>query len=387
MPRKLKIAAIQMDATPAPVTERLARAGDLVAEAASAGAQLVVLPEVFNTGYQYDDANYALAEDDNGPTLAWLHEQATTHGVHLVGSMLYYDVKDIYNTAFLIAPDGRRWRYDKNYPWIWERAYFREGHGPTIAETDIGTFGMMICWDYAHSNLWAEYAGKVDAIIVPASPPQGEHFDVLFPDGTRVNFNDLGPLSANAHPGEGTPFGDDFNAQTAWLGVPSVLTTGTGTFHSNIPAPRFSVNLLTAMRPGLWKYRRGAKDVVLEGGYYLETKIVDAEGTVQAHLDADEEGYVMAEVDLADEKPQPTTDQPEIPFSLPAYLFADYIAPTVLERTYRRGVRALYGRKTAPRARVSRQWWLVLILVIVGALGWLLRRIGAGRGKDPVILD
>jgi predicted amidohydrolase len=61
VPRVFKIAAIQMDASPAPVGERLKIAGQLAVNAAKAGARLVVLPELFNTGYDYAESNYPRA--------------------------------------------------------------------------------------------------------------------------------------------------------------------------------------------------------------------------------------------------------------------------------------------------------------------------------------
>src|SRR5262245_57197833 len=112
MSRKIKVTTIQMDATPAPREVRLARAADLIAEAASSGAQLAVLPELFNTGYIYDDSNFAAAEPFDGPTAAWMKTQASQHQLHLAGTFLVAENGDIFNTALLFAPDGRQWRYD-----------------------------------------------------------------------------------------------------------------------------------------------------------------------------------------------------------------------------------------------------------------------------------
>jgi len=88
MARQLKIAAIQMDANPAPTGERLERAERLVIAAAQSGAQLVVLPELFNTGYAYAESNYRRAELPDGPTVTWLREMAARLNVHLAGSLM-----------------------------------------------------------------------------------------------------------------------------------------------------------------------------------------------------------------------------------------------------------------------------------------------------------
>ncbi|MDY7042359.1 MAG: nitrilase-related carbon-nitrogen hydrolase, partial [Chloroflexota bacterium] len=85
MSRTIKVAAVQMDANPTPTADRLARAHRLVVRAAQAGAQLVVLPELFNTGYAYTHENHLLAEPLDGPTATWIKETAAGLKVHLAG--------------------------------------------------------------------------------------------------------------------------------------------------------------------------------------------------------------------------------------------------------------------------------------------------------------
>ncbi|MEJ2150675.1 MAG: carbon-nitrogen hydrolase family protein, partial [Chloroflexota bacterium] len=173
--RELSVAAVQMDANPAPTAERLARAEPLVIRAAQAGAQLIALPELFNTGYAYSDENHARAERLGGPTTTWMRETAAHLDVHLAGTLMLLEQGDIYNALLLFAPDGRMWRYDKNYPWGWERGYFREPHGSrrtVVAETDLGDFGLLICWDLAHCGLWRRYAARVDMMVICSCPPQ-----------------------------------------------------------------------------------------------------------------------------------------------------------------------------------------------------------------------
>jgi predicted amidohydrolase len=239
----MKLAAVQMIAAPAPIEDRLRRAEALTAQAAEVGSQLVVLPELFNTGYEYSLANYERAESLNGPTVSWMKRATIRYGVHMSGSLLLREGLDIYNALLLCAPEGRTWRYDKTFPWQWERAYFRPGRGPVIAETSLGRLGLLICWDVTHPRLWAQYAGQVDAMVISSCPPAMHRLAWVFPDGTRLLAEDAGPIMCHIQRTAGETYGRFLRHQTTWLGVPVVHTTGTGYFVSHIPEPGLSLAL------------------------------------------------------------------------------------------------------------------------------------------------
>jgi predicted amidohydrolase len=255
MTRQIEIAAISMDSAPANVESRLARAESLIARASEQRAQIVVLPEVFNTGYEYSLKNYQLAESMDGATVNWMKRVARQYNLHVAGTFLLRESDGIYNTMLLVASDGRTWRYDKSYPWAWERAYFRpRKNSIQVAETDLGKIGMLICWDVAHANLWAQYAGNVDLMLASSCPPLVPQFDFHLPDGRIVKTSGLGTIFQLAYRNAEKTFGELFRNQARWLGVPSVSTTGAGIFRSPLPRPMISLASLFSLRPDLWKY-------------------------------------------------------------------------------------------------------------------------------------
>jgi len=214
MPKPIRIAAIQMDANVAPLADRLACAERLATQAAEAGAQLVALPELFNLGYAYSDENFRRAEPLDGPTATWMRTTAARLNIHLAGSLLLLDQDEIYNALLLFAPDGRVWRYDKQYPWAWERAYFRESDRITVAHTDLGDIGMLICWDVAHAELWRRYAGQVDLMLIVSSPPDAGNPVYHFPSGDRVTADMMGPVFRSMKDVAPQTFGATINQQT-----------------------------------------------------------------------------------------------------------------------------------------------------------------------------
>lgn len=336
MTRPLTLAAIRMDAAPAPTQSRLERAESLVAQAAAQAAQIAVLPEVFNTGYEYHDRNYGLAEPPDGPSLRWMKAAARQHNLYLAGTLLLRDGPEIFNAMFLVAPDGRTWRYDKSYPWIWERAYFRPRQHPIApAETDFGKIGMMICWDVAHPRLWAAYAGKVDLMLVSSCPPLGHISPFILPDGKSVLPRELGPLMKLVYRNSEKVFGEYMRQQAAWLGVALVNTTGAGQFRSFLPRPRLSLGVLFMARPDLWKYISQARQVYIECGYFDETFIADKRGEIISRASLNGDNLTVSTVKLEQKSPNPMKEQPKINLS-PLTYAADALTNALLASYYQK---------------------------------------------------
>jgi proline iminopeptidase len=332
-----------MDADPGPTPDRLTRAERLVTAAVDAGAQLAVLPELFNTGYAYSDENHARVETLDGPTATWMRDIAARLDVHLAGSLMLLERGQVYNALLLYAPDGRMWRYDKNYPWGWERGYFsrsRQDPKVTVAETDLGDIGLLICWDAAHPELWALYAGRVDLMVICSCPPNVGEATYQFPNDDHVTFEDLGPRAASIKGVARRLFGEMIDQQTAWLGVPAVNTVGCGHIRTHVPRGRHTLLGYTLAAPRLLKYLPQANRLQMSCDMVHECKVVDGRGHVLARLNkGDGEAFALAQVRLPGAKTAPQEPQPASRVSRPVYLLSDVYLPAIVRPIYRKGQR------------------------------------------------
>lgn len=128
-----------------------------VAEAAAAGARLVLLQELHNGPYfcQTEEPDcFDLAEPIPGPSSERLGAMARTHGVVIVGSLFERRAAGLYhNTAVVLERDGRLLgRYRKMHipddPGFYEKFYFTPGDlGFTPVTTSVGRLGVLVCWD------------------------------------------------------------------------------------------------------------------------------------------------------------------------------------------------------------------------------------------------
>ncbi len=128
-----------------------------VAEAAAAGARLVLLQELHNGAYfcQHESpAEFDRAEPIPGPSTERLSALAAKHGVVLVASLFERRAAGLYhNTAVVFERDGRLLgKYRKMHipddPGFYEKFYFTPGDlGFEPIDTSIGRLGVLVCWD------------------------------------------------------------------------------------------------------------------------------------------------------------------------------------------------------------------------------------------------
>ena len=150
---KMKLALVQFQSVLGDVEASMARALPMIDEAAAAGANMVVFPELFTTGYHLDTVGprmTELAEPIDGPTVRALQEAARKNHVYIVAPIaLLHGLSGVpYNSAVFINSDGTvQGSFDKVHLWALERFYFRAGHEFPVFDTEFGKVGIMVCYD------------------------------------------------------------------------------------------------------------------------------------------------------------------------------------------------------------------------------------------------
>ena len=180
----MRIAALQM-VSGQEVAANQQMAADLVAQAAGAGAELLVLPEYWCLLGQRDSDKLALAEDfGQGPLQDFLAQLARQHGVYLVGGTIPLKTASpdrAYNSSLVFDPQGVCIaRYDKIHLFSFHkgREAYNEGKsleaGSQAVAFDLRAragqlwrVGLSVCYDLRFPELYRQLAA--DIYLVPSA--------------------------------------------------------------------------------------------------------------------------------------------------------------------------------------------------------------------------
>lgn len=154
--RQVKVAALQFSCSK-DVQENINKAEKMVKEAADNGANIILLPELFERQYfcqekRYDYYDYALPLEKN-PAVNRFKEVAKELGVVIPVSFYERDIDRLFNTVAMIDADGRvlgiyRKTHIPDDHFYQEKFYFTPGDtGFKVFDTRFGCIDVGICWD------------------------------------------------------------------------------------------------------------------------------------------------------------------------------------------------------------------------------------------------
>ena len=218
---KVVAAAIQMPTEILDVVVNVGRADALLRQARDAGAELAVLPELFNTGYALCPDFGPYAEGRDGPTLEHLRTRSRQWRMSIAAGFVEREGRHLYDALAFLTPEGDTHIYRKRNLVFWERFRFRPGREPMVVSTRWGRIGFAICADMIYRKVWREYRDRIDLAIVSAAWP-----DFADRETGRKHwlFGRVGPLSG-AIPGK---VAED-------LGIPVIFANQCGATHTTIP--------------------------------------------------------------------------------------------------------------------------------------------------------
>lgn len=192
------VAGVQMKPKVGRKAENLETTLRFIEAAADQGAQLIVLPELSNSGYVFASRAeaFSLAESipDGPSTQAWL-EIAAKRNVTIVAGISEREGERLFNSAVVVGPKGLLGTYRKLHLWGDEHLYFEAGDkGLPIFHTEFGRLAVVICYDGWFPEVYRLLAMRgADIVAMPTNwvPMSGQ------PENTPAMANTL--AMANAH--------------------------------------------------------------------------------------------------------------------------------------------------------------------------------------------
>ena len=275
--RVFKAAAVQAAPVFLDAEATVDKACALAAEAARAGAALVVFPEVFVAGYPYWNWYLSPLEGSRwfvrlqqssvqvpGPQTEKLCEQAARLGIYIVigvNESVPYSLGTVFNTNLIIGPEGLIARHRKLVPTFAEKLTWTSGDGSSLRvhQTKFGPLGVLACGE--NTNTLARYTLLAQGELVHVANY------IAFPFVSNYDMPDAIRIRAGAHSFEGKIF-------------------------TIVACSAMSPALIAVLNP------TPAHEKLLTGTPNAFSGIYGPEGRLVSEPIVDQEGIVYADIDL-----------------------------------------------------------------------------------------
>jgi predicted amidohydrolase len=146
--KPFKLAVAQMHVVGGALDANLEHAGEMIAEAAQHGAQLVLLPEAMDLGWTDPSALFLAQPVPKGKSAQLLISMAKKYQIYICSGLTELEGETVYNSAVLIDPTGEVILLHRKINELdIGHAYYALGQSLQVVHTDLGTIGVMICAD------------------------------------------------------------------------------------------------------------------------------------------------------------------------------------------------------------------------------------------------
>ena len=138
-------------------------------------SRLIVLPEMFSTGFSMDKES--LAETMDGPTVEWMKKAAAEKRAIITGSIIAREdlngITNYYNRLLWVLPNGEYGFYDKRHLFAYgkEDLHFSAGKSRLLAQVNGWKVNLQICYDLRFP-VWLRQSN-------PAGPEEKPEYDLL----------------------------------------------------------------------------------------------------------------------------------------------------------------------------------------------------------------
>lgn len=180
---KMRLSLAQIQIQPGDLSGNLLKAEEMISSAAALKADLILLPELWSSGYDLSHSTAQAAENQH--ILHSISVLARQHHIWIGGSLLETHDEKIFNTFSLIDPQGNRQaEYNKIHLFklMGEDRWLTGGDTPITTQLPCGETGLAICYDLRFPELFRHYALQgARLILITAEWPlaRSEHWRIL----------------------------------------------------------------------------------------------------------------------------------------------------------------------------------------------------------------